>query len=246
MITPVKKSRIYQDIVDQIQKLIAEGKFKVGDQLPPERELAERFMVSRTSVREALQTLELMGLLESKHGSGRFVKAVTIDSIVQPLASVLVARADLMMELLDARKMFEPAIARFAAERANAEDIAEMEEILEEQAKKVEDGGTAIAEDTAFHAAIATATKNEVVLRMVRVITDLLEESRERSLQLGGRPSKSLQGHRRILAAIKKGDGEAARTAMLAHLEEIEGGILERLDFRGPAGDENTSKDDDR
>ncbi len=234
MITPVKKSRIYQDIVEQIQRLIAEGKLKVGDQLPPERELAESFMVSRTSVREALQTLELAGLLESKHGSGRFVKAVTIDLIVQPLASTLAARTDLMMELLDARKMFEPVIARVAAERANAEDIAEMEEILAKQAGKVKSGETTIEEDSAFHAAIATATKNEVILRMVRVITDLLEESREKSLQVGGRPSKSLQGHRWVLAAIKRSDGEAARAAMLAHLEEIERGILERHDLRSP------------
>jgi GntR family transcriptional regulator, transcriptional repressor for pyruvate dehydrogenase complex len=150
------------------------------------------------------------------------VRQVPIDAIVRPLAEALVSSKDLTADLFDMRKMLEPPLARAAALRATAEDLAALREILVRQAERTRAGEIAIAEDTAFHYRIATAAKNQVVLRLMDVIMDLLRESRTRSLQVRGRPARSLAGHRRILAAIQGRDPGAAADAMRVHIEEIE------------------------
>ena len=237
MLEPVRKTRVYEDIVSQIQRLIAEGRLCPGDQLPPERELAEIFRVSRTSVRDALRVLEMMGLIESRHGDGTYVKEITIDTLVAPLASILTAKKGLLAELLDARKIFEPQVARYAAERASPEDIARLEEIVRRQAEQVAAGCTAIQEDSAFHYALAVAARNQVILRMVDVIMDLLQECREQALQGEDRPLRSLAAHRRILEAVRRHDGAAAAAAMLCHIEEVESLLLE-----APSRDPSSAK----
>lgn len=219
---PIRKSRVYEGVAEQIQRLISEGRFKTGDKLPPERELAEAFGVSRTSVRDAIRVLALMGLVEPRQGDGTVVRDLTPDSLVNPLASLLVRNGKQLAELLDVRKMIEPPLAARAAERAAPEEIAKLEGILQRQGEKVRRGELAVDEDAAFHYTIATAARNGVVMRVVDVLMDLLRESRERSLQVKGRLQKSLAGHRRILAAIRRRDPQAAEAAMRRHLEEIE------------------------
>lgn len=206
----------------QIHRLIADGRLKPGDKLPPERELAEVFGVSRTSVRDAIRVLETQGLLEPRHGEGTVVRQIPIDTIVSSLADALTASKDLTADLFDMRKMLEPPLARAAAFRATSEDVEALEEILERQARRVRAREVTVEEDHAFHYRIATAAKNQVVLRIIDVLMDLLRESRERSLQVGGRAEKSLRGHRRILDAIRRRDPDGAADAMRAHIEEIE------------------------
>src|SRR5438046_9612667 len=103
-IAPIKSTRIYQEIVRQVKAMIAEGRLKSGDQLPPERDLAEKFVVSRTSVREALRALESLGLIEIRPGEGTFVREVSIDALVEPLALLLPSHREAIVELLDARR----------------------------------------------------------------------------------------------------------------------------------------------
>jgi GntR family transcriptional repressor for pyruvate dehydrogenase complex len=213
---------VYAEVAAQIQRLVAEGRLKPGDKLPPERELAEVFGVSRTSVRDAIRVLETQGFVEARHGEGTVIREVPIDAIVRPLADALTASKDLVADLFDMRKMLEPPLARVAAYRATAEDVAALEEILERQAAKVARGETGIEEDTSFHYRIALAAKNQVVQRMIDVIMDLLRESRVRSLHGAGRGEKSLEGHRHILEAIRRRDPDAAAQRMRVHIEEIE------------------------
>jgi len=125
--------------------------------------------------------------------------------------------------------MIEPPLAARAATRASAEEIAYLEDILRRQKEKVRRGELAIEEDSEFHYAIATATKNSVVLKVLDVLMDLLRESRERSLQVEGRLQRSFAGHRRILGAIKRRDAAAAEAAMRRHLKEIEEIVLKKL-----------------
>jgi len=132
-------------------------------------------------------------------------------------------------ELLDFRKMLEPPLAARAAKHASAEEIAEMDEILNRQEKKVRDGDVAIEEDSEFHYSVAMASENTVILKVLDVIMDLLRETRERSLQVEGRPQKSLAGHRRIVAAIKRRDPEAAENAMRRHIQDVEEIVLNKL-----------------
>lgn len=225
---PVRKTKVYEEVASQIQRLITDGRLKPGDHLPPERELAETFGVSRTSVRDAIRVLELMGLLEPRQGEGTVVRDLSPDSLVYPLASLLVRNGTLLAELLDTRKIIEPDLAARAAKHATDEDIRELEEILTRQRAKIREGQLAIEEDSAFHYAIATAAHNRIVLRVLDVLMDLLRVSRERSLQVPGRLDRSLEGHRRILEAIRRRDADGAEAAMHQHLDEIEDMLLKR------------------
>src|SRR5205085_11974073 len=139
-LAPIKSTRIYEEIVRQIKTMIAEGRLKSGDQLPPERDLAEKFLVSRTSVREALRVLESVGLIEIRPGEGTFVREVSVDALVEPLALVLLSQREMIGELFEARRLLEPTIAGLAARRAAREEVQEMERLLDEQAKEITAG----------------------------------------------------------------------------------------------------------
>jgi GntR family transcriptional repressor for pyruvate dehydrogenase complex len=222
-LAPIKSTRIYEEIVRQVKAMIAEGRLKAGDRLPPERDLAEKFVVSRTSVREALRSLESLGLVEIRPGEGTFVRQVSIEALVEPLALLMVSQREAIGELFEARRLLEPSLAALAASRATAEEVQEMTRILEEQAKEVASGRTGLAQDAQFHAAIGAAAHNRAITRIAHAIMDLLTQSREDSLNTPGRPTRSHEDHRRVLAAISRRDSEAARRAMLEHLEAVEG-----------------------
>jgi GntR family transcriptional regulator, transcriptional repressor for pyruvate dehydrogenase complex len=226
----VRKTKLYEGVTRQIERLISEGSLKPGDKLPSERELAEMFQVSRTSLRDGIRHLELLGLLEARHGKGTIVRDVSADSLVNPLASMLVRKRQLVAELLDVRKMLEPPLAARAATNASPEEIVDLENILRRQGAKVRRGELAIEEDSEFHYNIARAAKNSVVMKVLDVLIDLLRKTRERSLQVGGRLRRSFAGHRQILRAIQRRDASAAETAMRHHLEEIEEIVLKKME----------------
>ncbi|MGH2395301.1 MAG: FadR/GntR family transcriptional regulator, partial [Candidatus Limnocylindria bacterium] len=122
-IEPIKSTRIYEEIVRQIKTMIAEGRLKSGDQLPPERDLASKFVVSRTSVREALRALESLGFVEIRPGEGTFVRQVSVEELIEPLALVLAAQREAIGDLFEARRLLEPAIAGLAARRATPDEV---------------------------------------------------------------------------------------------------------------------------
>jgi GntR family transcriptional repressor for pyruvate dehydrogenase complex len=219
----IKKLRVHEQIVERVKDLIVKGDLNPGDRLPSERVLAETFKVSRNSVRDALLTLQLMGLVECRHGDGVYITSVTPESLVAPLAAIVATKKGLIAELMDARKVLEPPIARFAAKRATPDDVEEMERALQEQERNARDGGPVGESDSAFHYAIALATKNEVVVLVINHIVDLLKESR--ADWSDERIRASIEGHRKILSAIKRHDENEARDAMLAHLQEIDATI---------------------
>jgi GntR family transcriptional repressor for pyruvate dehydrogenase complex len=222
-IEPIRKTRIPEEIADRIRRLLLDGTFPPGRPLPSERVLASRFAVSRGSVRDGLRILEVIGLIEMRHGQGTFARELSVDRLVSPLASVLTYQRDLQEELMDVRRMFEPAVARVAATRATESDLADLNHVLEAQRRKLKRAQSTIVEDTAFHAAMARATRNRVVVRIMETLNDLLVESRKMTLQQTSRPQRSLEGHEAIVAALTKRDPEAAEKAMHAHVEQIAG-----------------------
>jgi GntR family transcriptional regulator, transcriptional repressor for pyruvate dehydrogenase complex len=221
LIRPIKKTRVAEEIADRIRVLILDGTLPSGRPLPGERLLATRFGVSRGSVRDAFRLLETIGLLETRHGQGTFPRELDVGRLVAPLASILTYRSDLREELLDVRRMFEPAVARVAAARASDEDLTDLQRILDTQRRKLAAGGSAIVEDTAFHAVLARATGNRVVMRIMETLNNLLIESRKLTLRQKGRPERSIQGHEAVVAALRRRDGDAAAEAMLEHIEQI-------------------------
>jgi GntR family transcriptional regulator, transcriptional repressor for pyruvate dehydrogenase complex len=225
----VPKVKLYQRVVKQVQDVIRDGLLQPGDKLPPERELAEMLHVSRGSLREAILALESMGLVEPRHGEGTVVRDLSAAPLVNQLSVMLAQKKALVGELLEFRLMIEPTLAARAATNATQEEIRQLEEILARQKAKVERGELAIDEDSKFHYTIAQAARNSVVLRVLDVFMDFLRESREHSLQVQGRPQKSLNSHRRIVSAIARRDPAEAAKAMRRHISTIEGLVLKQM-----------------
>ncbi|MFQ5542375.1 MAG: FadR/GntR family transcriptional regulator [Candidatus Binatia bacterium] len=230
MLKAVKKIRIYEDVVSQIHELIRDGRLKAGDQLPSERELAETFKVSRTSVREALRALETEGLIVTRTGMGTFVADLPTESLVAPLARLLIEAKDALADVFEMRKLIEPQIASLAAERASEKDIEGMREILKKQKEQISKGAMAVEADTEFHFSIGQATQNQALQKLVSGLMDILSHSREESLQTPGRSEDSLASHERILSAIENHDRIGARKAMLHHIEKVEQNIISGKD----------------
>lgn len=242
MLEPVKRSRIYQDVVRQIKALISSGKLKPGDQLPTERELAEALKVSRPSVREALRTLETMGYLESRIGvgGGSFIKQITISDVIAPLSEMFLKHKKSILELQEVRLILESETAGLAAQRCNSEDLTEIEDGLLTMQKEIDTRELGMAGDNAFHNAVAKATHNEVLITFMSMFGDLQNELRAMTLNLPGQPGRSLQDHRNVYNAIKAGDKTKAVKSMRDHIrkawQNIERELQMRLDL-DPEGD---------
>ena len=217
--------RLYEDIVQQFHALIRQGELQHGARLPSERAMAEQFKVSRGSVREAIRALELQGLVVPKRGSATFTNTRDLESVVALLASTLSSgpgSLDTLDDIFEMRHVLEPQIAAMAALRASPEEVAGLAEILVEQERQISNGETGVDADTAFHFALATATHNAALIKVVSAVEDILSRSRNQTLQAPGRPGRSLASHRRILESIKLGDSEEARRAMDHHLAVVE------------------------
>ena len=225
-IRSVRRRRLYEDIVQQFHSLIRQGVLQHGARLPSERMLAEQFNVSRSSVREAIRSLELQGLVVSRRGSGTFINTEAnteaIASVVALLASTLSAGNETMKEIFEVRHLLEPQIAAVAATRAGSDEVKRLADILEEQQQQLEKGESGVDADTAFHFALASATHNSALVKVVSAVEDILRLSRDRSLQEPGRAKRSLVSHLQILEKVKAGDAEGARVAMEYHLTSVE------------------------
>jgi len=226
MLHAIKKTRIHEEVFGQIHELIKEGRFKARDQLPSERELAETFKVSRTSVREALRTLESQGLIVSRTGMGNFVVDLPVEALVGPLARMLIDEKNALADVFEMRKLIEPHIAALAAERATARDIAQLRRIVAKQSAAVSRGETGVEADAELHFTIGRATRNQALQKLVSGLMEMLSRSREESLQTDERRESSIDAHRRIIAAIEKHDKARARSEMLRHIEQVEENVL--------------------
>jgi len=226
MLRAIKKTRIYEEVVTQIHDLIREGRLKAGDQLPSERELSETFKVSRTSVREALRALETKGLIISRTGMGNFVADLPIESLIAPLAKLLIEEKTALADIFELRKLIEPHIAALAAERATKSDIERMKSILEKQSQAVSRGETGVEADAQLHFAIGQATQNQALEKLVSGLMEVLSHSREESLQTADRRRASIEAHRKILSAIEQHDKSRAKETMFQHIERVEENVL--------------------
>jgi GntR family transcriptional repressor for pyruvate dehydrogenase complex len=225
MYNPVKSARLYEQIVEQIQESITSGDLQAGQRLPPERELAEQFNVSRTAVREAVKALREKGLVEIHRGRGTFVADISNSTreIVRGSFDLLmrVEAEHAFNNLLEVRSMLEPQIAAMAAEQATAADITALEEAIETMDEALDDAQTFIRTDHEFHLILARATQNVLIPVLIDAIVELLMEQRARIFKVEGGPEHGQFHHRRILAAMKQKDPVAASQAMKAHLEQV-------------------------
>jgi GntR family transcriptional repressor for pyruvate dehydrogenase complex len=226
MLKEVKKKRAYEDIVAQIKELITNGRLKQGDQLPNENELSETFKVSRSTVREAILSLETLNLVERRQGDGTYVMASSEEAIIQPLASSIFTEKDDMIDMFAVRKIIETEIAELASQNATARDVKELERLIGKQERDLKEGGHSVISDSNFHIALSRMSRNAILERLNVALVRLLRKTRDEYLQTEERKRKSLDGHRAILAAVKCRDGKEAKKAMKRHLEGIEKALL--------------------
>ncbi len=215
----VEPRRLYRQIAEQIEQLIASGEFLPGSRLPAERELAASLGVSRASVREAIISLEIGGLVEVRVGTGIFVAAAAA-----PRESPSVDAGPGPFELLDARKLVEGEIAALAAASSKQPDIDALRESVRELEANIRDFAQRETIDRAFHLRIAKATGNGSLELVVEGLWDQRAELWGRMQKHFHTPDlalKTIEDHGAIVAAIADHDPEAARAAMHRHLSRV-------------------------
>lgn len=218
----VRSSRLYEQIVQQIEDSILKGTLKSGDQLPSERELALKFGVSRTAVREAVKALHEKGLVEAYSGRGTFITNGTSEAVRQSINLMMrIDQADGSENLAEVRQILEPEIAALAATRIQAPQLALMREAYSVMNSALKDADAYIEADLDFHLALAEAAENPLILSLLDSIVGLLREQRIKIFFEKGGPERGQYHHARILAAIEKRDAEAARAAMRNHLRQV-------------------------
>lgn len=242
MYTTVRASRLYEQIVEQIQNRIAEGKLRPGDKLPPERELGEQFGVSRTAVREAVKALREKGLVEILPGKGTFVADIadSTTSIVRNSLSLMVKTGpgNGLFNLIQVRAILEPEIASLAAQMATEEDIQALQHAFEVMDQALDDAEVFVEADLEFHLTLARATQNQLIPVLIDPIMDLLREQRMRIFMVRGGPERGQYHHRLIMEEIRKHDPDATRRAMAEHLQQVteDSAIaLQAMDSKKPA-----------
>lgn len=216
----VRQPNLSDQVAEQMQELIVQGRLRPGERLPSERELADRFGVSRTVIREAVRSLMAKGLLEVHSGSGMIVCTPTASSIADhfDLLLRLNSEGDPLEYIFDVRHVLEVEIAGRAAQQATESDIREMEHHLQQMADNLNDLEQAAAADVEFHAALARATQNPLFAILLDSISEIMLEVRRLGFTLSGAPQKILEEHARILQSVKRGDVEASQIAMSEHL----------------------------
>jgi GntR family transcriptional repressor for pyruvate dehydrogenase complex len=213
-----KPPSIPEVVLEEIQRLISEGELRPGDRLPSETELAERFGVGRSSIREAMRVLHLLGVIEVIQGKGTFVRQPGILPLMIDWSRI--AQMGIIAEVMEARQFIEILLAQLAAERATEEDIEALGATLERERGSTADLEADAQAGVDFHMALADAVHNRVLALMYRTIHDLFLETARRMRATPETARDRLQDHERIFQAIQARDPEAAAQAMREHLEK--------------------------
>ncbi len=255
MFKPVGNSQtsISDRIVEQIKEMIFSGELKAGDKLPSENELCNMFGVSRTSIREGVKILSGLGFLSIRRGLGIFVEELDAGYLINQLGPIIVQKEDDLLDIVRVRKLLETHAAAWAAENASAKDIENMEKAIQKSVDLIQNdkaNNTNLAEtNLLFHMVLTKSTGSKVLCRIMESLLDLLSEARKITVQLPGRYKHSVEGHKRILEAIKDRDPSKAEEAMMAHLRGIEAVVsdpsysLQQTEGKGDKNEDSDNKE---
>lgn len=219
----VAVEKISQNIVEQIRKKLINGSLQPGEVLPSEENLSKIFGVSRSSIREALQILEIQGIVDRKKRSGTVIRKLSI----LEMANIYLPRSDeeSLLDLMETREILEVAIVELVSERASPKDVQELENLLGWMENNPEEAAEA---DVAFHLALARMSRNEVMFNIVKSLKGTMDRLQERTIYLPGRLEHVFVEHRKIIESIKSKDPELAKIYMKRHLRKVKG-LLEEL-----------------
>ncbi len=222
MLNPIKTTKVYEQVIEQIKGMIADGTLKKGDKLPSERELVEQLQVSRTSIREALRAMEIIGLIECKQGGGNFVREDFKNNLFEPLSIMFMLEKGNPMEIIEVRRIIEVETAALAAERITQEELDSLEKIVE-QLKQSMNEDDAVKIDKRFHYEIAQASKNKLIITLLNAISSLIDayikDARMKILLEEENRTLLSSQHEKVYLALKRHDIAGAVTAMRQHLD---------------------------
>jgi GntR family transcriptional regulator, transcriptional repressor for pyruvate dehydrogenase complex len=227
-----QRLKVNEEIARQLLSQIRRPELRAGHHLPSDRQLAGLFGASRGSVREALRVLELSGVIVSRQGGGNFVTDTLPGASTQPLSQFLERQREHLLDVSEARQMFEPRIAFLAAERAMPEDIDALRRALEEQERglREDDVVAMVNADRQFHQTLAEAARNQTFIMLHNYLSDLVSGDRREAIENSSlRRTQSPIDHRAIYDAVAAGDAVAASAAMLQHLKNVESILLDAL-----------------
>jgi Transcriptional regulators len=216
----VEKLSVTDIIVSNLIELITSGKLSVNEKLPTEMKLCEQYNVSRSSVREAMKTLQAMGYVELKRGTGAFVKKILIEN-EQNILNWFAEHEVQLLDFMDVRMAIEPLAIKLAIKRATDREIKNLVKIhmnFEKAMKDKEAIGLA-RYDEAFHSAIIEATHNQLLIIINRKVTDAFTEYRNRTFSLVDSCINALRPHCNIMESLKRRDIDGGVTAMVEHLD---------------------------
>lgn len=225
----IRKEGAAEKVVRRILELVKSGNLKAGDKLPAERKLIEIFGLSRPTLREALRSLSILGVIEMRHGGGAYVTDLRAESLLAPLDFFVSLSSDNVQEVFACRRLIECEIARECAKSVSAEDIAELEAMMSAQ-KQVEDDpiGFRIL-DSEFHEKLFEIAGNSVMERLALGFYNMGLDARRAATALPKVTKQSVKDHREIVAGIKAGDPDRTSAAMERHLKHIETTTLDAL-----------------
>jgi len=230
---PIRPKKISEEIVEQLRDAIFDGKLKPGQKLPAERELAKSLGVSRVSLREALNTLQAMGLLEIQQGNRTFVRPLTTLSIYDPLVTFTKKSPRNMLQIFEVRKHMEAGITALAAERATEEELDRLQGIVGEMEEDLSKNRLGAKSDMDFHSALSDASRNFPFQHLMKTIYDLLQEELRIAWGLvfprNEQREMLFNQHKEILSGVLARDPKRAGQAAFAHLQFVEERWVESL-----------------
>ncbi|CAH2213513.1 FadR/GntR family transcriptional regulator [Tepidibacter aestuarii] len=219
----VKNKKVYEQVIEYINNMIIDGKLKKGDRLPTEREFAKKLDVSRTSIREALKTLDTIGLVNRRQGDGTFIKNNFDDCLFEPLSMMFKLEECNVIEILELRNMIEAETAFLAAKRITDDEITQLSKVFEKMVNETDENLSA-KYDKEFHYIIAKASKNLIILNyynaMSSIMDSFIKETRLKVFE-EDRSEKIFNLHKNIYLALLNRDCKGASDAMRDHMELI-------------------------
>jgi len=238
---PVVKTNISQVVAERLIQHIGKGNFKPGDKLPSEKELMQMFGVGRSSMREALQALAIMDVIDIRPGQGTFVKDYHQNLIVPPNILTPLVDKDVTLDLLEAREIMEPPMAELAVNRATAEDLEKMEALLLQCEENLKNDEPVYELSAAFHLLVANSSHNKVFIKFLESIIGLLAARGARIEEYNHFNEWEVKSHREIFEAIKARDAARAREIMNQHLDNSARAYLEMNEEDGIKGGNNNN-----
>lgn len=218
---PIIRESVAEAVARRILDMVSSRALKPGDQLPPERELAESLGVSRPSVREAIRGLAILGVVKSRQGGGAYISALDAEAILGPIQFFITLEDVTISELYDARSLIESDVARRAALAMSQADLARLDAILTRQKATLQDARAFRLSDYEFHAALWAGCGNGFLRRIGESLNVLGLEFRKRASETEGVLEQSFADHARLVAALRARDPDAAARAAELHMRNV-------------------------